>query len=124
MKNLKIEKTSRTPAVSLDAEKGLLEIKGMSIPQNAKEFYIPIMQWIERYSQNPKNKTMLIMRFGLYNTATAKYITDMLKTFEALHKKGNDIKIQWQYEKDDESYELDGKDYAEWFDVPIEVVEV
>ena len=124
MENLQIAKTSRTPAVSLDAEKGLLEIKGMSIPQNAKEFYKPIMQWIEQYSQNPTLKTVMIMRFGLYNTSTAKYIMDMLKTFETLHKKGNDIKIQWQYEQGDESYELDGKDFAEWFDVPFEVVEV
>ena len=44
MENLQIEKTSRTPAVSLDVEKGMLEIKGMSIPQNAKEFNNPIMQ--------------------------------------------------------------------------------
>ena len=124
MENLQIEKTSRTPSISFDAEKGLLEIKGMSIPQNSKEFYKPILQWIEQYSQNPKSKTVMIVRFNLYNTATAKHITDMFKTFEALHKKGHDIKIQWQYEQGDESYELDGKDFAEWFDVPIEVVEV
>ncbi|MBW8051760.1 MAG: DUF1987 domain-containing protein [Cytophagales bacterium] len=124
MENLQIEKTYRTPAVSLDAQKGLLEIKGMSIPGNTKEFYLPIMKWIEQYCQHPKNKTVVIMQFVLYNTATAKYIMDMLKSFEALYKKGFDIKVKWQYEQDDESCELDGKDYAEWLEVPIEVVEV
>lgn len=124
MENLQIEKTSTTPTINFDAQKGLLEIKGRSIPRNAKEFYKPIMQWIEQYSRNPKNKTVVIMWFYIYNTVTAKHIADMFKIFETLHKKGNDIKIQWQYEKDDESYELNGKDYAEWYDVPIEVVEI
>ena len=123
MENLQIEKTSKTPTVSFDAEKGFLEIEGMSRPDNAKEFYIPIVKWIKRYSQHPKDKTQIRFYYTYYNTATAKYILDMLRNIDdLLYKKGHQVSIQWQYDDDDEDVEMDGKDYNEMVSVPIELV--
>jgi len=125
MENLQLEKTSKTPAVSFDAEKGKLEIEGRSKPDNAKEFYIPLVKWIERYSQYPKDKTQVTLYYTYYNTATAKYILDILRNIDdLLYKKGHQVSIQWQYDDDDEDVEMDGKDYNEMVSVPVEVVAV
>lgn len=125
MKNIQIEKTAKTPTVSLDAEKGLLEIEGRSKPDDAKELYIPILKWIEEYSQHPKDKTQVRFYYTYYNTATAKYILEMLRKIDdLLYKKGHQVSVQWQYEIDDEDVEMSGRDYDELVSVPIEVVGV
>jgi hypothetical protein len=39
MENLTIEGTAKTPTVEFNASKGILELKGRSIPENSIEFY-------------------------------------------------------------------------------------
>ena len=38
MESLAIEGTAKTPTVKFEAEQGLIEIKGRSIPENSIEF--------------------------------------------------------------------------------------
>ncbi len=49
MENINIEKTSKTPEVVFNADTHCLEIKGISIPEDAENFYRPLMEWIEEY---------------------------------------------------------------------------
>ena len=44
MKSISIERTKLTPSVILNAKKGLIEIDGNSITDNAKEFYKPVLE--------------------------------------------------------------------------------
>jgi len=43
MDPIKIEGTPKTPTVNFNAEKGNIEIKGRSIPENSIEFYKPLV---------------------------------------------------------------------------------
>ena len=57
MGKISIEGTSKTPTVLFDAEAGLMELKGRSIPENSIEFYKPIVESLDDYSRGPKSST-------------------------------------------------------------------
>ncbi|MFN4811466.1 MAG: SiaC family regulatory phosphoprotein, partial [Bacteroidota bacterium] len=50
METLLIEGSAKTPTIKFDAEQGIIEIKGRSIPENSIEFYKPLIDWLEKYS--------------------------------------------------------------------------
>ena len=91
MEALIIEGTTKTPNVNFDSEKGKLEIKGRSIPENSIEFYKPLVDWLEEYSHTPKSKTEVNVHLEYFNTSSSKCILDVFKKLEAIHKNKYDI---------------------------------
>ena len=124
MQKLTIQGTAKTPEVNLDPDNGLLEISGYSISKSNKEFYGPVLEWIDEYSKKPHEKTLLRLKLYYYNTGTAMYILDILRRLEALYKKGFDVKVEWQYEEEDEASMEYGEDYRDILSLPFEIVEV
>ena len=124
MQKLIIQGTAKTPEVNLDPDKGLLEISGYSLSKSTKEFYEPVLEWIDEYSKEPHEETLLRLKFYYYNTSTAMYIMDILRKLEALYKKGYNVKVEWQYEKEDEASMEYGEDYRDILSLPFEIVEV
>lgn len=57
------EKTKSTPTVVLDKSKGIFEISGKSLPEDAMEFYLPIVEWSQSYLQNPNTTTILVFEY-------------------------------------------------------------
>ncbi len=47
MDNLIIEKTKNTLGVNFIAETGVLELTGSSFPENASEFFTPLVDWLK-----------------------------------------------------------------------------
>ncbi|PKP39347.1 MAG: nuclear pore complex subunit, partial [Bacteroidetes bacterium HGW-Bacteroidetes-15] len=41
MSKLFIEETNKTPEIDFNLEKGVLSISGVSVPENAHDFYFP-----------------------------------------------------------------------------------
>src|SRR5438105_1441485 len=102
METINIEATPKTPGVMFEPDQGMLVIKGRSIPENSVEFYRPMMEWLEKYSAQPVKKTNVNIQLEYFNTSSSKCILDIFKKLEAIHKKGNEIVINWYYEEDDE----------------------
>ncbi|NJO03877.1 MAG: DUF1987 domain-containing protein, partial [Bacteroidia bacterium] len=85
MEDILIEKTSKTPCVSFSYEQNALEIKGVSIPEDADSFYAPLMEWVSRYVQEKKNqKTIMVLKLVYFNTSTSDYLVTMLKNLKKL----------------------------------------
>jgi len=53
MEVLSIKGTQETPEVMLDKQSGVFSISGKSLPEDVKEFYNPLIEWIENYSNEP-----------------------------------------------------------------------
>ena len=49
MENLRIEKTRYTLEVELNKDTGILEMTGSSYPENALDFFTPIIEWIKNF---------------------------------------------------------------------------
>ena len=46
MEPISFEGTPKTPTVNFNADDGIVEIKGRSIPENSIEFYKPLVDWL------------------------------------------------------------------------------
>ena len=124
MEPIFIEGTPKTPTVKFDADQGLVEIKGRSIPENSIEFYKPLVDWLEKYAENPKELTKVNVQLEYFNTSSSKCILDVFKKLEAIHKAKNEVIINWYYEEDDEDMLEAGEDYESIIKVPFKMVEI
>ena len=59
-----------------------------------------------------------------FNTATSKVILDILVMFEEMIEEGNDVKVKWYYDEEDEDMQAAGEEYSDMVDVPIEMISV
>jgi hypothetical protein len=124
MEPLVLEGTQKTPTVEFDPVKGVLEIKGRSIPENSIEFYKPLVDWLENYSDSPAGKTVVNVHLEYFNTSSSKCILDVFKKLESLHKSNNVVQINWYYEEDDEDMLEAGEDYESIIRVPFKMIEI
>jgi len=124
MEPLIIEGTPKTPTVNFNAETGVVEIKGRSIPENSVEFYKPLVDWLEEYKANPAAKTQVNIQLEYFNTSSSKCILDVFKKLEAIHKAKNDVEINWYYEEDDEDMLEAGEDYESIIRIPFKMIEI
>jgi hypothetical protein len=116
MKSLQIEGTDETPQIFLDKEAGRFEISGRSLPEDSADFYAPVLEWVHEYKKNPNDSTELVMKLEYINTASSKFIQDILALFEGLDK----TRIVWYFLEDDESMEEAGKDFSEIIELPFD----
>jgi hypothetical protein len=124
MEALLIEGTQKTPQVEFNPQKGVLEIKGRSIPENSIEFYKPLVDWLEEYSSVAVAKTVVNVHLEYFNTSSSKCILDVFKKLESIHKSNNDILINWYYEEDDEDMLEAGEDYESIIRIPFKMIEI
>ena len=102
MDSLFIDKTQDTPEVILDPTNGKFSFTGTSIPENSKKFFEPIIKWIEEYNQNPNKETFVNFKMNYFNTASTKYIFDIMVLFKEVAKAGNILVYNWYFHQDDE----------------------
>ncbi len=124
MEPIYIEGTPKTPEVKFDPEKGVVEIKGRSIPENSIEFYKPLIDWLEEYAKSPLEKTQVNVHLEYFNTSSSKCILDVFKKLETIHKNKFEVMIHWYYEEDDEDMLEAGEDYESIIRVPFKMIEI
>ncbi|MBI2269696.1 MAG: DUF1987 domain-containing protein [Bacteroidetes bacterium] len=124
MEKISIEGSPKTPTINFDVEKGFLEIKGRSIPENSIEFYKPLVDSLEKYAGKPQSATSVIIQLEYFNTSSSKCILDVFKKLEAIHKGGSSVTINWHYEEDDEDMLEAGEDYQAIINVPFKMIQM
>lgn len=121
MESLYIEPSEFTPRVFFDPANSVFEISGFSRPENVVGFYKPILKWLEDYndlvlSQNTEfNKSNLVINLKMtyFNSASSKFLLDILLEFMKFHSKGNSIEINWFYDEDDDEILESGEEIAD-----------
>lgn len=121
---LTIEKTTKTPYVFFDKQQGNLEIKGVSLPTNAIEFYTPLFQFIEEYLKKPQERTDIVFHFDYFNTSSSKILLQLLIRFESLLDMGKEVSLNWLYEEDDIDMLDAGKMYEASIKMPTILVPI
>ncbi|MGM0498561.1 MAG: DUF1987 domain-containing protein [Bacteroidota bacterium] len=117
-----VEATQSTPAIKLDKENSKIEMSGRSLPENVKEFYEPVINWLNDYVKAPNDKTKIVLNFEYFNTASSKMIMDILEKLKEIQEQGKEIDVDWCYiEEDDDMLEA-GEDYSEITEVPFNFI--
>ena len=96
MQDLKQEGSAKTPLVEFNTN-GELLLKGRSIPENSIEFYKPLLEWIESYSESPNSSTVLNVQLEYFNTSSSKCILDVFKKLESVS--GSEVSVKWYYKR-------------------------
>jgi hypothetical protein len=124
MEDLNIEGTPKTPTIRFDLKSGEMLIKGRSIPENSIEFYKPLTEALDSYSEGPQGETKVIIQLEYFNTSSSKCILDVFKKLEKINTGGSSVTINWHYEEDDEDMLEAGEDYEAIINVPFKMIEV
>ncbi len=125
MENYILEGTPKSPLVNFNAQTGTLIISGRSIPENAREFYRPMIEWIEKYAGSPQPATVFDICLEYFNTSSSKALFDLFKTAEDIHVADrSNIVVKWKYENDDWEMRDAGLEYSRIIQIPVEMIEI
>lgn len=106
MKALKIEAEIDTPEVYFDPNTNIFTISGISHPENPKEFYEVILDWLDEfyYEIVDKQNAKIIadFTFKYINSASYKYLREILSRIANFQRNGTKVEIIWNYQEDDE----------------------
>lgn len=122
MKDFSYIGTRSVPDVNLIAGTGRIEIKGRSIQEHTTAFYQPILEWIDNYVKNPAEVTTINFQLGYYNSATKKYLLEILERCRPLLNSDKKLLFNWYYNEDDDEEEDAGKLYAELSGIPVNLI--
>ena len=115
--------TETTPLVSLNPENGELTIEGNAIPDDAEEFFLPILNWLEEYTKNTTVQTTLNLKLHYFNVSSSKRILFIFYKLNELIKKNRSVVVNWYYvEDEDEMFEV-GQDFAFMVNIPFHFIE-
>ncbi|MFK8039003.1 MAG: DUF1987 domain-containing protein [Crocinitomicaceae bacterium] len=121
---LKIEATAKTPKLKVNPEKGLIQLAGISIPEDPRAFYQPFQESIDEYVVNPKEKTLVEFKLEYFNTSTTLIIRNLLRKLSELQDR-TQLVIKWYFEEDDEDMAEVGGELKVLFPfVEFEIIEV
>jgi len=120
MEKLRIEQTDDRPFVILDKENSRFEISGKSLPEDVIEFFLPVLNWLRNYKNEPAELTEFNFKLIYFNTASSKLILDILMILEEINEKGNKVVVKWHSMKEDEDMQEAGEEYEEMVDLTFE----
>ncbi|OFX28137.1 MAG: hypothetical protein A2033_08475 [Bacteroidetes bacterium GWA2_31_9] len=123
MDSLIIEATEDTPNVILSQSENKFLISDRSLPENSIEFYLPILNWLEKYSVNPNPVTHFEFKLEYFNTSSAKQIAKVLLMLEKVSKV-SDVLVKWYYSKDDKDILASGSRYEKLINIKFQLIEI
>lgn len=104
---LKIKATERTPLFEYNPKEYTFHMVGVSVPDNAKEFYKPILDWVEGYSKtNITEQVTINIDLDYFSIQSASVLLKILKFFDKLPN----VVLNWIF--DDKDTEEIGYDLA------------
>ena len=118
---LNISATADKPEVNLDPPQNTFEISGKSLPEDARMFYDPIIEWFENYAKDPNEKTIFNIKLNYFNSSSARKIVELLSILEKIKEDGNEARIIWYYKSHDDIMRERGEEVKMVLDIPFEL---
>jgi hypothetical protein len=125
MDRIHIEGKDHTPTIDLDPRKALLSFQGESFPENPFAVFKPVIEWIRQYfaQVGPETETILDIRLRYLNSSSTKIFMMIFDLCADAVARGNQVKIRWKYEKDNDLVKELGEDLGCDLVVPFEILE-
>ncbi len=123
MKELRIESGRNTPEIILNPD-GFIRIRGLSIPENAEEFYEPVSKWVDDYIEFPADVTVVDVNLEYFNSASAKVLIRIFQKVVYVSLKNKKYIFNWYYEEGDEDILERGEYFSSILSVPINFIKI
>jgi SiaC family regulatory phosphoprotein len=102
MENLILNGSEKTPHFRL-LSSGDISFGGVSMPEDAADFYFKILDWISDYYRSPHQKTSITVSFRYLNSSSSSMIFKIFHCLNRLHASGKTkVKCNWYFEKTDD----------------------
>lgn len=92
-KLIQLNRSEVYPDIILDRENGVFEIRGISIPKNGKDFYQPVLDFLEEYGQHPNAITHFVFNLKFFNITSSKMILYMLYKLKEIADSGKVVLV-------------------------------
>lgn len=119
---LEIEPDEETPKVTLNERSGEFRFCGNSFPENAEEFYKPVFEWLQKYSENPRLFTLFEFKFKFLSTSSQKELIQIFNILELIAS-SSAVVVKWYFQKDNEDAFNFGLDFSKLFHIDFNLVE-
>lgn len=108
---LKFEATGKTPNILCDPDQGRIVMSGVSVPEDAIDFYVPMKDWIKDYIEVAKDTTTFVVDMHYFNTSTSRILLELFRLLLPIQNKGLKLQIEWVYDEDDWEMKEAGEEY-------------
>ena len=123
MEILNIEPTHISPTIRFNPEKNDFSIIGKSAPEDVRALYYPVIDWMDKFKGeiirgdykifNETNPLTFRFDLNYFNSASAKFILDILISLKKISESGIHVVAEWHYEEDDIDMKEAGEDISE-----------
>jgi hypothetical protein len=121
MEKLEIPASEDTPEVCLDKDASVFLIGERSYPEDAYEFFQPILKWVDQYMRSPNDETLFEFKLDYFNTTSSKQIFKILMLLEELSKTKT-VNVKWYYKSSDREMYSHGEIFSKVISVPFEIL--
>lgn len=101
-----------TPTVKFSVETGICELEGESYLENTFEFYKPLINWLEEYTEQVKKTITFNFSLTYFNTASSRSILDLLTVLKNYQDNGGSVTVNWFQHEWDEDMEQEIEDFS------------
>jgi len=122
MDSLIYKETEDTPEIIFNPTEGIFKISKISVPEDAYQFYEPVLQWLKDYEKNPNPETIVNFDLEYVNTASSKQLIQIMLLLEKIAQKSK-VTIKWYYEAIDEDMQSLGERYNKLVKITFEFIE-
>jgi len=130
MEKLILSPTVFTPRVILDHEEHFIEISGESRPDDVRDFFGPIISWMNEFSHSlpppgvGAKHVVSHFSFNYFNSASAKCILDICKILARIRSNGTTVSVKWYYVRGDYDMMETGREMEMIVNMPFELIEI
>lgn len=119
---LKVNQTDKTPLLSYDPKNRIFIMSGVSVPNNTREFYEPIIKWVEGYilSDFAKGGITINVSLDYFGIQSSVILLRILKEFDKIKDK---VVVNWMHDADDADMKEIGDDLKMMLEVEFNVIE-
>jgi len=126
MDKIIIEPTKKTPKIIIDSDKYYIEIIGNSLPENVRDFYLPLIEKIKAvvdlWKKKFPAKVIFSIKLNYFNSSSNKFLFDMINTVITLKDTNIPINIDWYFEDGDDDLKEAGEELSEMLDYPFNYI--
>lgn len=132
MEILNIEPTHISPTIRFNPDLNDFSISGMSAPEDVRALYYPVIEWMDRFNSELKlgkykifsetNPMILKINLNYFNSASAKFLLDILLELKKIRESGTPVAVEWYYEEDDIDMKEAGEDLSELVEMELKYI--
>jgi hypothetical protein len=119
MNMLHLAETEDTPEVRYHESESTLVIRGKSLPENAFNFYSPVLDWAKSLAGESLSNFTIELYLEYFNSSTGRYLLELFLAIADQHIPQK--KIVWLVEADDELMIEKGEEFSSLIKIPFEI---